>query len=367
MYSNSKRTEEKQNRVEEFTVLFWNDFIQIDDTVLPVGQCTTDLLNVRPERLAELRRTFVDFAEMFSRQIANPDIKSDLALVTAVQDKMNKVWDAAFVLPPFCYMNLNKKRAKKLLITSYTEMPAQFERIAVRMSSEQLLISELILKLQRLYPDAVSFITYIAVLLDFFYERLKKRDAESYAVGMYSLLSDTALMNRIAATLPPHQDMAFKQTSAASIEFAPMQNPKDKTKYVLAERLVFESLGDFLRTDFFRGIMQGNAPRRCHNCGKYFLLTSGYDICYCTNIAPEETERTCRMVGAHKKELRREGKTPAQKEYYKVYNRLKTRKTRRKISTDEWNQLVALAQDLRDMADRGEITEFELKRRFGGI
>jgi len=24
----------------------------------------------------------------------------------------------------------------------------------------------------------------------------------------------------------------------------------------------------------------GNAPRRCHNCGRYFLLTSSYDICY---------------------------------------------------------------------------------------
>jgi len=367
MYSNSKLTMKKQNKVEEFTMLFWNDFIQIDDVVLPVGQCTTDLLNLEPELLAELRCTYVDFAEMFGSQIANSDIKNDLALVTAVQDKMNKVWDVAFTLPPFCYMKLNKERTKKLLITAYTEMPEQFERIAIHMSSEQLLITELILKLQRLYPDAVSFTTYIVALLDFFYERLKKRDAENYAVGVYRLLSDTVLMNQIADTLPPHPDMEFKQMSFANIEFAPMPNPNDKTKYVLAERLIFESLGDFLRADFFRGIMQGNALRRCHNCGRYFLLTSGYDVCYCTNTAPGETERTCRMVGAHKKELRRVGKTPAQKEYYKVYNRLKTRKSRRKISTDEWNQLVAMAQDLRDQADRGEISEFELKQRYGEI
>ena len=367
MYTDSKRTAEKQSGVEYFTVLFWQDFVKLDDTVLPVGQCTTDLLNIEPEVLTELRRLFVEFAELFGSKIANPNIKKDLILVTAAQDKMNKVWDIAYMLPPYCYMKMPKDKTRKLLITAFTQMPDAFERIAIQMSSERRMIGELLYKLESLYPDAASFMTYITVLLDFYYERLKKRDTQSYAVGLYDLLSDTAMMNNISASLPPHPDMQFKQTSAVNIEFAPMPDPNDVAKYVLAERLVFESLGDFLRADFFRGIAQGNAPRRCHNCGRYFLLTSGYDVCYCTAVAPGETTRTCRMVGAHKKEQRREGKTPAQLEYYKVYNRLKTRKSRGKISVDEWNAAVALAQDLRDAADRGEVSEFELKRRFEGM
>ena len=52
----------KQNKVEELTVLFWNDFILIADVVLPMGQWTTDLLNMEPELLAKLCRTFGDFA-----------------------------------------------------------------------------------------------------------------------------------------------------------------------------------------------------------------------------------------------------------------------------------------------------------------
>ncbi|WP_353681836.1 DUF6076 domain-containing protein [Pelotomaculum sp. PtaB.Bin117] len=35
-------------------------------------------------------------------------------------------------------------------------------------------------------------------------------------------------------------------------------------------------------------------------------------------------------VGAHKKQARKEGKTPARQEYDKVYNRLKTRHARGK-------------------------------------
>ena len=46
---------------------------------------------------------------------------------------------------------------------------------------------------------------------------------------------------------------------------------------MIAERMVFDSLGAFLHVDFFRGLMHGNAPRRCHNCGRFFLLTGGYD------------------------------------------------------------------------------------------
>ena len=92
----------------------------------------------------------------------------------------------------------------------------------------------------------------------------------------------------------------------------------------------------------------GNAPRRCHNCGKYFLLTAGYNTCYCNNIAPGETERTCRKVGAHRKEAQgKTNRTPAQVEYDRAYNRLKQRKNRKKISVEEWN--AAVAETLQDI------------------
>ena len=128
------------------------------------------------------------------------------------------------------------------------------------------------------------------------------------------------------------------------------------------------SLLDFLEVEFFRGLAVGNAPRRCRNCGKYFLLTEGYNTCYCNNIAPGETERTCRKVGAHRKEARdRAGRTPAQVEYDRAYNRLKQRKNRGKISLDEWNMAVAMAQELLERSGRGELTDEELKRKLAEL
>ena len=120
----------------------------------------------------------------------------------------------------------------------------------------------------------------------------------------------------------------INQSFPVEVSFVPMFAPSGGGKIILAERARFSELLDFLEVEFYRGLAIGNAPRRCHNCGRYFLLTNGYNTCYCNNIAPGETERTCRKVGAHRKANHPTGLSPAGVEYRKVYNRLKARKQR---------------------------------------
>jgi hypothetical protein len=73
-------------------------------------------------------------------------------------------------------------------------------------------------------------------------------------------------------------------------------------------------------------------------------------------------------VGAHKKEAQeRVTATPAQKEYAKAYDRLKARKQRGKITVDEWNTAVVKAQDLKDQADCGELSDEELRRQLAAL
>lgn len=160
----------------------------------------------------------------------------------------------------------------------------------------------------------------------------------------------------------------FEESFPVQVKFVPMKHPTEDDKVILAEQAEFTYLSHFLYTDFYRGLRMGNAPRRCHNCGWYFLLTEGYNTRYCNNIAPGETERTCRKVGAHRKEAKeRASATPAQKEYAKAYNRLKMRKQRGKISVDEWNVSVAKAQDLKAQAERGELSDEELRRQLEAL
>ena len=95
------------------------------------------------------------------------------------------------------------------------------------------------------------------------------------------------------------------------------------------------------------------------------LASAAYNPCYCNNIAPSETERTCRKVGAHRKEAQgKANRTPAQVEYDRAYNRLKQRKNRKKISVEEWNASVAEAMKVLEQSEQGKINDEEMRKRF---
>ena len=69
--------------------------------------------------------------------------------------------------------------------------------------------------------------------------------------------------------------------------------------------------------------------------------------------------KTCRMVGAHEREKAANHSSEARKEYSRIYNKLKARKQRGTISTDQWNRQVAAAQRLKDDFTEGRIGKEE--------
>ena len=190
----------------------------------------------------------------------------------------------------------------------------------------------------------------LRIMTEKYFEPLKRRNSEAYGTAYASFYAD---MLRTGALF---FDEDFDQRFSVEIDFVPMMRKETEGECFVAEKTTFNYLHDFLRTEFYRGLAIGNAPRRCHNCGKHFLLTAGYNTCYCGNIAPGETERTCRKVGAHR--------SPARVEYDRTYNRLKQRKVRGKISADEWNAAVAQAMQVLEQAERGELTDDEMRERF---
>lgn len=72
-------------------------------------------------------------------------------------------------------------------------------------------------------------------------------------------------------------------------------------KPILCEEYAFDTLGAFLYLDFFAGLRSGYVPKRCQNCGQYFLLTGGKYSGYCERPLPDDKFKTCRDVGARKK------------------------------------------------------------------
>ncbi|MEA5084657.1 MAG: DUF6076 domain-containing protein [Lachnospiraceae bacterium] len=364
MIEGTKRTNEKINTIQEFTLMFWQNQILIDKIKIPLGQCTNDILNLSDEYLTQINNSRNELA-LATQTLFNPNINKDLANVTEIQNKLNKVLDLVLALPPFHYL-IDNDFGHSMLIDIFNCQPNEFLVLTNRESHQGQVLNHLIFKLISIIDETIAFKQYISAMLELYFEKLKKRNEEHYAVGVYSFFANTKLLNEIRITLPPLPSFDFAQAREVGIEYAPMRNPDNKKQYLIAERIVFKSMGGFLHLDFFRGLMNGHCPRQCHNCGKYFLLLSGHNTCYCANVAPNQKKegdtKTCRDIGAHIKETqKKEKRTPAQQEYEKVYNRLKTRKNRGKLSVDEWNKQVAQAISYMEQNMRGELSDFEFK------
>ena len=112
----------------------------------------------------------------------------------------------------------------------------------------------------------------------------------------------------------------LEQSSAVctvNYAFLPLQG-----SVVLTERYTFPTLRDFLYVELGRAILHGNAPRQCRLCGGWFFHKQGDRALYCERIAPGETEKTCREMGARmvfEKKIQDEDTWKLYKRAYKKY------------------------------------------------
>lgn len=75
----------------------------------------------------------------------------------------------------------------------------------------------------------------------------------------------------------------------------------DEEHHELVEKLYFDRLEDFVYVELMRGLQRGFVPKRCANCGRWFLQTPGTSYNYCDQPASNSEEgKTCREVGSAK-------------------------------------------------------------------
>jgi len=340
---------------DQFSVFFTSDAAYVAGKEFPLGQFTTDVLNLDDAVLSGIN----DQIDKFMSAAASIFTEKTVSAVHAAQEKLNAVWDLVFELPLYRELEIDLDKAYHLFSRLFSDQEKWEEALDVD-SEGHAMLEDFLNGLEYLPQSLRNFRGQITGMLELYFERLTRRSAGAYAAAYAQYFTDVDAAGRVLFDAPP-----FAQSFPVEVQFVPMMGREENARPVLAEKLVFSYLTHFLYTEFYRGLIAGNAPRQCQNCGRYFLLTRGYNTCYCNGIAPGETERTCRKVGAHRKEARgRSDRSPAQVEYDRVYNRLKQRKNRGKISVDEWNVAVARAVEVLEQAGRGELTDDEMRRRF---
>ncbi len=347
------------NQFDMYSVLFWEDKVFIDGRSYPLGQNATDALNINAATVVELQRTADEFDSEALALMEN----RDRSQADVVQEKLNAFLDILLTLPPYRDLRINKKLTYDLFPTLAKD-EAKWEEGMTEGTTGNAYLTEFLQKVRSLPESLHRFRVQVTLMLLFYFEDLPKRNAFEYGAAYFSYYMDMLVGGEIL-----FPDAIFSQAFTAEVDFVPMFHPDDPQKIMIAEKTQFDSMHAFLYTDFYRAMMRGHIPRRCHNCGRFFLLLNGYNATYCNNIAPGETTRTCRKVGAHRKE---QGKSelpehPERGEYDTVYGRLKMQKRRKKIDAAEWNALVAQALEVKAMSERGEIDDAAMREMFDKI
>ena len=92
-------------------------------------------------------------------------------------------------------------------------------------------------------------------MLELYFEPLSRRSDEAYAGAYAAYFTDMAAAGELFF---PEQE--FSQSFPTQLCFVPTVDPAETGKVLLAEKVEFRYLSHFLYTDFYRGLMVGNAP-----------------------------------------------------------------------------------------------------------
>ena len=128
-----------------------------------------------------------------------------------------------------------------------------------------------------------------------------------------------------------------------------------KNSQILCEIREYGDLSSFLYDELMQCLKTGFLPKKCHNCGKYFLLENGYYPDFCERKSPNEKGKTCRDVGAKKKFDDKVKSNPIWKTYQRAYKTHYARLMKNKMTKSEFERWSSMAIELREKALKEEI------------
>ncbi len=182
---------------------------------------------------------------------------------------------------------------------------------------------------------------------------------EDYFYGGYFEFNATKKRNTILPrSLSQFLDI---KTLFATTEIPEYDEPR------FSEIILFNSYLYLLQYDYFRALQNEYTVRVCRNCKRAFLNTTKHHTIYCDQIAPNENKKTCRQIGALNSEKEKIANSPIHQLYLRCYKKISARYRRNTITQDEYNELVADANKLKDDALKGEITIDKLEEIYNNI
>ena len=181
-------------------------------------------------------------------------------------------------------------------------------------------------------------------------EKKKGQRKKSLAELIYSRGLD-ALVSGVSLGKDPEVD-----APQVNVQYAVLE--KDDGGHELVEKMYFDHLADFIYVEFMKGLQKGFVPKRCGNCGRWFLQEPGLTYNYCNQVAPGETELTCRDIGSKASFLDKVKNNDVWKVHQRAYKKYFARTKKGTMTKAEFEVWAREAEEAREAA----LKEYERAR-----
>ena len=118
----------------------------------------------------------------------------------------------------------------------------------------------------------------------------------------------------------------------------------------LEEEVTFQRLSHLIVLELGKALTYGSSPKRCRNCGRWFLKERGTGFEYCAGPAPGEEGKTCREVGARTSFGHKVKDNEVWKLHQRAYKKYYARVLKKTMSREEFQAWTREAERLRDAA-----------------
>ena len=215
-----------ENTFDRFSVFFTGDTVFLDRTVFPLGQLTTDILNLDSEVLMEIDQRVNDFMSTVWMLLQE---KTDSAACSA-QERLNAVWDLVFELPVYRSLRLDVETAQNLFPILLSDRAKWAETLDVDSEGHRM-FENFLSGLEYFAESLRNFRGQLEGMLELYFELLTRRSSEAYAEAYAIYFTDMVAAGELFF---PEQE--FEQSFSAQLCFVPMTHPTEEGKVLLAEK-----------------------------------------------------------------------------------------------------------------------------------
>jgi len=323
------------SELSPLTLDFRADQVIYNARSMPTGTIACRALNIPRERIAKI----LEYTPPLTAMVKDLNSKTcSLELLEPVKASIHAILSLVQDQPPFCYVDVEiihqtiDALFRPEMCIWYPKL-CEIDRKAI---SDEITRSALLLKEQ--FDEYVFALEHLAYSLSQYLDGMTvfAEELDSLENRKLDGLAQ-ATARRFPTIITLDNEVAFMAGANEGCQYVVTQNEHGKP--IIGRRNHYQSVVGLLRADFFEGLSVGHAPKKCINCGRWFLMLDGRHTKYCDGIDPNsEKGEPCRSVGNRK---RREFREKAEDNHFKKLYTTRCDSIRSRVNRGKLDRQIA--------------------------